>query len=295
MNLTSKERMARLRAALIEQKTNSAHALVHDLDRCGVEWNGRYSCRSPICPRCCATNARAQQREARAFFADADNSDLALMTVVLDGTRHVDEIGEIITKGYQATRNRINAGRRKSTWWNTFAIKGWYEVDAFGPDHVPLLGSDRTALLGEIAPCQISQDGPMWVPTYHAIVKLGDVGLGEVQDAFVRQWSVPNQVHIKRFDADQPVGENIDRIASYANKHVCTVQLGHAYEPWPISWTASLYSRLHQHRNAFEFLRFSVKEKVLTTVNDSSVCPVSEIEPLPFAYSSNAFPMTYYW
>lgn len=295
MNLNSKEKMARLRAALLEQKTNSAHALAHDLDQCGIEWNGRYSCRSPICPHCRATNVRAQQRGARSFVADADNSELALMTVVLNGTRHVDEIGEIITKGYRATRNRINTSRRTLARWNTLGIKGWYEIDAFGADHVPLLGSDRMALLSEIAHCHVDQTEPMWVPTYHAIVKLGSVGLHEVREAFMHQWSLPNQVHIERFELDQPVGDNIDRIASYANKHVCTIQLGHAYEPWPISWTASLYSWLHQHRNAFEFLRFSVKEKVLTAVNDHAVCPVTEHEPLPFAYSSNTFPMSYYW
>ncbi len=287
--------MARLRAALLETKTDSAQALLYDLDTCRVDWKGRYPCRSPICSHCRWRYIRAQQIETREFFADSGNSDLGLLTVVLGATDHLDGIEDITGKAYRGTRNRINAGRRgrNSMWWNLAAIKGWYEIDAFGVEHIPSLGSKRRALLGGIAPCSMSQTGPIWVPTFHAIVKFGGLGIGEVREAFERQWPVPGQTHLVPFRADRAVENNLDRVASYANKHACTIQLGGVYERWPVSWIADLYSWLHVKRNAFEFMRFSVGEKVLHVVDDSIDHSSIEVDPLPFDVSFNTFPMPY--
>lgn len=307
MKMTSKDKLAQLRAALLEQQSKEADRLAHDLDTCGVDWQGRYPCRSPACPRCRPRNIRTQQTDAREFFAEGTNENLGWMTVVLGGATDLGEVDDLVARSYRATRNRINAGRRATARWADFRMKGWHEIDALGAEHCPVLGTRRKALLDELGALRIGQNGPIWVPTYHAIVQLGhQLDLGEVRAAFQKQWPVPGQVHITPFNQELETSDNIDRLTGYANKHCCTVRLDHVREPWPVSWQAQLYTWLHATRNAFEYLRFGIgpamSEYGSTTVRQSSpnathdpcvnTCD-SEYQPLPMLVSFNTIPMLY--
>jgi hypothetical protein len=293
MKLTSKEKLARLRAALLARNHPASQNLADKLASCGGEkWQGRYSCRCPACPRCRMSYIRAERATVRSVFEGAANTDLALVSVVLEGTHELDAVAEIIARGYRATRNRIAAGRRASPRWNGVHMRGWYEIDAVGEDHMPLLGDQRRDLIAEIGPQWRGHPGPIWLPTYHAVVDLGGVGLGDFRDAFQRQWSVAHQCHVQPFDTDNDVADNLDNIVGYGNKHACAVTLGGLKEPWPVRWQADLYTCLHERRSAWETLRFSVGVK---TPKVYVSCSEHEgvIQPLPFVFGSITVP-TYY-
>jgi hypothetical protein len=286
--------MARLRARLLEMKTPQAQTLLFNLDTCGVDWQGRYPCRSPVCPRCRWTNIRKQQVKNREFFAEVPNADLAFATVVLSGSTALDEVAATVaTAGYKATRNRVNAGRKASSRLHGLAIRGNYEIDAFAADQLPYIAPERRALLHEIAPVRATEIGPMWVPTYHAIVRLNGLPHQEVQAALSQQWALPNQVMVKLFNEARTAEQNLDRITSYSHKHVCSTTLGRIREPWPVAWTADLYSWLAGRRNAFEFLPFSISPTKISSIDWQDEYIESEVCLLPITVSFSTFSMTY--
>lgn len=295
--VTSKEKMDRLRSALLEEQSEASRNLIRRLDSCGVDWkDGRYSCRSPACSSCRRTYIRAEQRKTRNFFIDASNHDLAFATVVLGGSRDLDEVGTLIERGYRATRNRVNAERRMSARWSGLSVRGWYEVDAIGPEHYGQVLPKRRALLDEIAPMYDGQNGPTWVPTFHAIIRLNGIDYGQVQASFAQQWSAPAQVHIEPLNAYKSVDENIDAIVGYSNKHKSEIKLENPNRsssiivPWSSSWSVSYYGWLGLKRNGFEFLRFSIGPK---HKDHQKIVEQNVIELLPMLYEFNTFPMLY--
>jgi hypothetical protein len=297
--ITPKEKLARLREKLQASRSNSEQAYLADLDDCGVKWSGRYRCNSVGCPRCTRKIISQQQKKARAFFADAYNPDMAFMTVVGPGTQDLDEADDFIEAMDKANRYRVTAGRSSSARWNDFAMFGAFELDAVGAEHVPLLGSERQALLAEVAPVSMRQDGPTWVPTYHALVHVGRLGIIEIQEAFARTWPVPGQVHVKPFETVRSVEANIDKLVSYSLKNSCEITLPKQLPngqwdklqvPWPVSWQADYGTWLHQRRNGFEYLRFSISpafsQNTLSSVVHHHLKYNSgiELEPMPILF-----------
>ncbi|MBA1157475.1 hypothetical protein [Microvirga mediterraneensis] len=301
--LSSPEKLARLRAELSRSAEHAKQVYLADLDDCGVKWkDGRYRCKAVGCPRCTRTIIGQQQRKAHAFFEQMvgrpTNSDMALLTVVGNGTRHLGELRGNIEAMYKAARYRVGCLSSVSRW-STFAALGYYEVDAVGGEHLPLLGTERRALLPEIAPISISQDGPTWIPSYHAIVHTGRLGIAEVQEEFSRTWPVPGQVHVKRFQPVRSVEDNISKVVSYSLKNTCQIEIptqmengrwGKVYEPWPVSWQADYFTWLHQRRNGFEFLRFSISPASSRIIRDLPCHNVDntvssfEVEPMPILF-----------
>ena len=233
----------------------------------------------------------------RRMFDGAANDDLALVSVVLEGTRSVEDIRRIMAQAKEATRKRIAACRAGSARWNGLCMAGWHEIDAISPDQFQFLPPRRHKLLGQLAPVDWDQPGPTWLPTYHGICFLGGLAIQEVAEKFRRQWPVIGQVDIRPFDPAKPVEENIDDVTRYANKFTCETNLsadvigGKIVEPWPVEWQAEFFTWLqHAQRNPFEFLRFSVNPKA----NDLLEAPPERyevrsmsVEPMPFTHSSS--------
>jgi hypothetical protein len=300
--LTPKEKLARMREELRESHDKGKQDYLADLDDCGVKWkNGRYRCNSVGCPRCTRKIIGQQQREARAFFADMGNpgnADMAFLTVIGDGSRDLDEVNETIEAMDKASRYRVGASR-PSSLWNDFGAWGYYEVDAVGTEHYPLLGPDRQKLLAEVAPISMGQNGPTWVPSFHAIVHIGPLGIAEVRDAFARTWPVPGQVHVKPFETVRCAADNIDRLVRYALKNSCEIEIptqqtngcwGKIPVPWPVSWQADYFSWLHQKKNGFQFLRFSISPESpknapsISVPHDLMVSSRVELGPMPILF-----------
>lgn len=287
------ERGRRLIAELEGRDDATARSLATNLMTCGVDWQGRYTCRCPACGPCRTRYIRAQQRDVLARLDGMDNADIAFATVVAGGSHDLDQAGEIMTETAKATRNRIDAQRREApNRWSGVAVYGWFEIDAVSIDQIPLLGSDRRAMLPEIAAIATGHMQPTWLVSYHALVTLGGTSRAEVADAFSRQWPVKSQVDVRDLDASRPVEANVAGIISYANKHAASTTLGAVREPWPMTWQADLYAWLGSKRNAFEFCRFKVgSSMVYKSRSDNPADDSEEIEPMPFVHSFSMFPM----
>lgn len=292
------ERFEGVKAALHERSLydDGAGILADMLARCDVDWDRKYRCRSPGCPTCRRANIRREQRVFREMLDGATNADLAFVTVVLPGTRDIDDLTAILRKGVQDARNRVKACRRTSSHWDQLAILGWHEIDAISPEQLALLPPDRRALMAEIAPLDFDQDGPTWVPTFHAVAYLGDVTADELAEALRQQWPLAGQMNVKPFNPQRNVDDNRDRVISYGNKFGCETDLsadikgGKLVEQWPATWEAEFLTWLHRgRRNAFERLRFAIGPKADPRPrNDPPKAHVpirAEVEPMPMAFS----------
>jgi hypothetical protein len=146
---------------------------------------------------------------------------------------------------------------------------------------------------------RLSQNRPNFVPTFHAVVDLGGLGLREVRSTFTDQWPVPGQVDLRPLHLHRPVEQNLNRLVSYSNKHLCRITLDHIQESWPASWQADFYTCLHHgRRNAFEALRFEIgqkkqQKKVVEYPLADVVDDLSEVEPMYCDYGFTTFPMYY--
>lgn len=182
---TKGERAARLKAELSERIGVAAEGpkVLELLSRCGVAWGGRFQCRSPGCPACRTRNAARQRRDMQDNLRGVENNQMAFVTLVLPGTRDVRNIEAVIKKGLTDLRNRIRACRRASKRWDSLEVFGWYEIDAVAFDQMPYIAKERRELLSHIAPIGCEDFGPVWLPTIHALVYLGDVEVADVRHA----------------------------------------------------------------------------------------------------------------
>lgn len=253
------ERSRRLIAELEGRDDAAARSLATKLMTCGAAWNGRYTCRCPACGPCRSRYIRQQQRVMLSRTAGLGNADLAFATVVASGSHDLDRVGEIVAETTKGIRNRINAERRSAPdQWGGVAMWGWIEIDAVSADQMPLLGSDRRALLPKIASFAAEKHEAIGLVSAHICVVNNGISSAEIREALARQWPIRSQVDVRDFNASRPVEDNVARIVNYANKHTSMTTLGTIREPWPITWQADLYSWLGAKRNAFEFYRFSV-------------------------------------
>lgn len=293
---TKYERAERLKAALAERTAvNDRGATVAELmERCGVDWKGRFECRSPGCPRCRRKNIIRQQRRIQETFKGFENSEMAFITIVLPAVRDVADLHAVLKKGLSDLRNRVRACRRVSKLWNDIAVVGWMEIDAISVEQMPFVAPERRDLLLNLGSFGCDTQGPIWVPTIHAIVYLGHTTLASLAGAIEHQWPLQGQTNVRPFWPDHIFESNIDMLVGYVNKFACSTNLcadvngGKITDPWPPAWEAHLLHWLHSdHRNAFERLRFSIGQKrdkasVVAVPETGPVESTSGADPMPF-------------
>ena len=291
---TSKQRWARLKAALAASKEQPAQAFLSNLERCGNDWQGRYPCRSPACPYCRRSNTRQQKREILSAFEGCSNADLFFASISLPGCRDLADVKATIVKARRDLDNRIAAANLTG-----IQMKGWYEMDAVHPSQFWVLPPERYRLLCEIAPVSVGQEGPTWLPGIHAILRPGFHDVYDVRRALEAQWPIAQQVDVRPFNSARAVENNLMRVTSYSTKFSSLTALrtdrkAVYLDPWPITWDVELHSWLHgiSKRTPFEFMRMS---KGFQSQRVSSECgaSASDPEPYPFIYSSSEIPMLY--
>ena len=292
--LTSKQKMERLRAALRQGERTTDKPLLDKLERCGTDWNRRFPCRSPACVPCRHRHIRQEQRITANWFGDRDNSDLAFVSVVLGSASRIDDVSAVIASSREATRKRVSACRRDDPRWNGVYLSAWHEIDAVGADHMPLLPPQRRNLVEQIASMASDQLAPMWLPSWHGIIRLNGLSADDVACQFRRTWKVERQVDVRAFDLNLPVATNLAKVTSYANKFECKVSLtGQIKEPWPVMWQAEFFGWLNSaQRNPFESLRMTVNQRMPR--QEIEVCKaVESLSPMPFVHSLSGVPMSY--
>lgn len=261
--MTAEERMDRLRADLLTQSDPASKRLIEKMNRCAKDWKDqRYRCRIPACARCRWRNIKRQRHQAHDIFGHHSHEHLAFVSVVTDATTDVDGLGTINTSSRTDLRNRVKACRKRSTRWDGVYLSASHEIDAVAPEQIPLLPTERRAMVEQLAPHSLMKGEPVWLGSFHGIMHTNGLDAQEIALELRRQWPVPGQVDVRQFYGWRPVPVSIDRIIWYGNKFSPTTHLNDQYvELWPASWESSVLRWLGSYRNAFEALRFSVGPK----------------------------------
>lgn len=256
------------------------------LRRCGSLSNGThgwlYRCRLPPCSGCRAMYATRHRRKASEMFLEAENDEMAFVTVVLGIVGSLADMDALLSKGRRDLRNAVNARRAARAAWGNVELLGWFEVDAVHSDDLQFLAKDRRALLASLG-AGVGIDGPIWVATFHAVVRHERIDWQEVRSVLAAQWPLSAQVDVQPFHRHLNPTQNLANCVNYAVKHQAVTKLGTRSEPWPVTWLADYYTWLHDWSPSFKRLRILLRrrKKAKRTIVQVNVRQV-EVEPMPW-------------
>ncbi len=303
-----RHRFKRLRSALRAASSHSSLALALEsrLQKCGgPEWGNRFTCRKHACPACRDRSIAAERRKAERHFAGAQNTEMALLTVILGTVRDVKDIADVMSKARKDLRNLIDAERRRSRLWDPVEVMVWLETDACDLADYARLGPDKQIQVAEFMPVFAQTEGVVWIPSLHGIVRFGP-GLDavRVRAAFERKWPGHKRVDVEPFWADQTLNQNLGRIINYACKHTCTTDYYDAETgeitpcEWETSWLKDYYTWLSEWSRGFQATRIFLrakkqkrKKRTASRFDENN----NDIEPLPFVYGNSIFHRDYYY
>lgn len=256
------------------------------LRRCGSLSNGThgwlYRCRLPPCPGCRSIYATRQRRKASEMFAGAENNEMALATVVLGVVGTLADMDALLAKGRRDLRNAVNAQRAARVAWKGVELLGWFEVDAVHSDDLQFVAAERRDLLGKLG-AGGGMNGPIWVATFHAVVRHERIDWQEVQSTLAAQWPLVTQVDVQPFRRHLSPTWNLENCVNYAVKHQAVTKLGTRTEPWPVTWLVSYYEWLHEWSPSFKRLRILLRRSNGITRHATNPSVVhDDIEPMPW-------------
>jgi hypothetical protein len=287
MNMATKRHQLAIQARLLAALPINS-SIRQKLEMCGTESPGYFwTCRQPACFHCRRRYVRRQFNVARARFAGCTKTDMAFVSVVLDGTSDVAQVGDIIKRARATTRNLFGKHRALRRRWHGAQLLGWFEVDALCAEDAPLLGNERAALMADmgvtLAPAQ-----PTYIPTIHAVVALNGLDWQEMRDAFQEKWPHEHQVDVRPFYEHQPVEKSLYCTIRYALKRSCSSFLRGADAEWPESWLVEFETWSQRWSRSFQSFRISIGKKrtpkLISTPKYTSIDEDNYIEPMPMVF-----------
>ncbi len=260
----------RLRARRATEELKSAlgrrgtSALKSRLLSCGkaTQFKNVVSCGAVACAKCRERYVVRQVSALQEAFGEASNSEMAFVTVVLEITGWVEDIGEIFLRSRRKVRNIIDKKRRQSRAWADLQIVGWLEVDAFDPERFVDLPPRKKAQAEAMGLPPYRGTTPTWVVTFHAIASLGSVERQELARELGRHWSAPDQVHVQPFHENKSISNNINSLVRYCLKHEnSTATTVSSAEPWEMAWRVEFYEYLNRWSKGFQSMRMWIKPR----------------------------------
>lgn len=257
------------------------HPLRGKATRCGriedPDTNYMRRCGIPLCPRCFMTERSKQIKQAtRQRFVGVPNEQLAFATILLPMATMLSDVSDIIDTEKTRMRNMVSLKRRKDSRWDNFEILGWWETDRMNYSDFEGMGRNSQIALEQLGiPLVWSDTTTIWRPHLHAIVRLDQLSVSEVADAFRNNgYGAAYQVDIKPFTASQRVGLNIKSVIQYALKFRIEADFKAADSNWSSGkydlanrkwWPAEdvkTYAEwLCEKNSGFQSLRFSLGVK----------------------------------
>lgn len=250
-----------LRSALGRRTTS---ALKSRLDSCGksTEFKNVVSCGAVACAKCREKYIARQVGVLQEAFADADNSSLVFVTIVLELTDWVEDIGSIFQQSRRKLRNMVDKKRREARAWTAFQLVGWLEVDAFDPERFADLPPRKREQAEAMGLPLYQGNTPTWVVTFHGIASLGSVERQELARELEARWSAPGQVHVQPFHEDKPTSDNLNSLVRYSLKHEhTTATTVSGAEPWAMAWKVEFYEYVNRWSPGFKSLRIWIKPR----------------------------------
>lgn len=237
------------------------------MQRCGI----------PLCPRCFMTERTKQIKQAtRKRFAGVPNEQLAFATILLPMSTMLSDVSETVATEKTRMRNMVSLKRRKDSRWDNFEVLGWFEIDRMTYADLEGMGRKSRIALEQLGiPLFWYDDTTMWRPHLHAIIRLDQLSVSEVADAFRSNgYGATYQVDIQPFNANRRVGLNIKSVIQYALKFriesnfkaVSIEQDADEYDLanrkwWPAEDIRGYAEWLCEENSRFQSLRFSLGAK----------------------------------
>lgn len=282
-----KKRFRWLTEGLEQQRTvlmdalGFGHPLRGAAIRCGriddPDTNYMKRCNIPLCPRCFMTERTKQIKQAtRERFAGVPNEQLAFATILLPMSTTLSDVSETIATEKTRMRNMVSLKRRKDSRWDNFEILGWWEIDRMAYTDIEGLGRNSRIALEQLGiPLFWYDDTTMWRPHLHAIIRLDQLSVSEVADAFRSNgYGAAYQVDIQPFKANRRVGLNIKSVIQYALKFRIESDFKAANDGrdadeydlanrkwWPAEDIRTYAEWLCEENSRFQSLRFSLGVK----------------------------------
>lgn len=211
--------------AVLMEALGYGHRLRGTAIRCGriddPDTNYMQRCGIPLCPRCFMTERSKQIKQAtRKRFVGVPNEQLAFATILLPMTTMLSDVSDIIDTEKTRIRNMVSLKRRKDSRWDNFEILGWWETDRMTYSDFESMGRNSQIALEQLGiPLVWSDDTTIWRPHLHAIIRLDQLSISEVAEAFRNNgYGAAYQVDITPFTDNRRVGLNIKSVIQYALK-----------------------------------------------------------------------------
>lgn len=199
------------------------HALMPRMLRCGEisASNNMFYCGVPLCPRCFMRERGRQTRKAiRETFLEADNADVAFVTILLPARTDLSEVHDVIEKERRRLRNFIVRQRSLDARWDDFQLVGFWEMGrtTFG-DFQNAGRKTKLALNSLEFPFIGKDDETVWLPHLHAIVNKGRLTEKEIAKALRNDGhQAPYQVDVRPFHTYRSVAHNLQNVTRYSLK-----------------------------------------------------------------------------
>ncbi|MCJ8151529.1 hypothetical protein [Shinella sedimenti] len=240
-------------------------------------------CGVPLCPRCFSVERSKQIKQAtRERFACVGNDQLAFATILLPLATSLSEVDEIYETTKTRLRNIVAKQRRKDCRWDNFELVGWWEIDRMVYDDIEQFGRNTRIAVKDLGvPLVYYDDTTIWRPHFHAIIRLEQLTINEVNDALRNSgYGASYQVLIKPLADKRRVGLNLKKLIQYALKfrieddYKDSGPVGGATEYeydlsarkwWPDADIKAYAEWLCQKHAGFQSLRFALGPKGKTT------------------------------
>ncbi len=200
-------------------------------------------------------------------MADAQRSDLSLVTILFGVAGRAGDVPFMWKKGREALHNRIKAMRRetrsdKGSRWDDVQLVGWLEADPYEAAQVELMQPRMQEYLEANGQLLFGEEVG-WIVHVHLIVHHPRIDWQQVRDALKRQWPDDYAVDVQPFDQPKYDGQTTDialyAITMYALKSTVGRKLygerDEAVDVYPSSWMADLHTVLFAYESGFRSWR----------------------------------------
>jgi hypothetical protein len=199
------------------------HELMPRMIRCGEisDSNNMFYCGVPLCPRCFMRERGRQTRQAiRETFLDADNADVAFVTILLPARTDLSDVHDVIEKEKRRLRNFIVRQRDLDSRWDDFQLLGFWEMGRTTIGDFRNAGrKTKLALNGLEFPLIGADNETVWLPHLHAIVNKGRLTEKEIAKALRNDGHhAPYQVDVRPFHTCRSVEKNLQNVTRYSLK-----------------------------------------------------------------------------
>ncbi|WP_439624014.1 hypothetical protein [Shinella sp.] len=200
-----------------------SHPLVSRMIRCGnvSASNNMFYCGVPLCPRCFMRERGRQTRQAiRETFLDADNADVAFVTILLPARTDLSDVHDVIEKEKRRLRNFVERQRRLDSRWDDFQLIGFWEMGRMNFGEFESAGRKTKLALGSLGfPFIGEDDETVWLPHLHAIVSKGRLAEREIAKALRNDGhSAPYQIDVRPFHTYRKIDDNLKNVTRYSLK-----------------------------------------------------------------------------